>query len=265
MLETFQYSSIDVSVYIILFGALILYFGKVIGDVKVESYGRLGYSIEGVFFFFMYNFLPFIFAYYVKEMFNLPFWILLSIQIFIIFALFLNFMANEFRRHGLLENFKSRVEDKVNKTKKRESFLGCLIKSKESLVKTQFGLSYTELGILAYYTIPIKIFGNKMTLFMFSFLAILPNFYWFKSEVSLPFGISIVFTFIILTMIASAYGFGNAYYPPAKIYMDNGEIIEGKILKFGDFIYLLKRDKKIFINKDKINHVEESLFKEKER
>ena len=64
-------------------------------------------------------------------------------------------------------------------------------------------------------------------------------------------------------MVALAYGFGNAYYPLGKIYMVDGSIIEGKILKFGEYVSVLKDDKKIFINNDKINYIEESKFKEK--
>ena len=63
-------------------------------------------------------------------------------------------------------------------------------------------------------------------------------------------------------MVALAYGFGSAYYPPGKIYMADGSVIEGKILKFGEYVCVLKEDKKIFINNDKINYVEESKFKE---
>jgi len=43
--------------------------------------------------------------------------------------------------------------------------------------------------------------------------------------------------------------------------MVDGSIIEGKILKFGEYVHVLKDDKKIFINQDKINFVEESKFK----
>jgi len=60
-----------------------------------------------------------------------------------------------------------------------------------------------------------------------------------------------------------AYGYRNARYPLAKIYLDDGKEIEGKILKFGDFIYVLEGDKKTFVNMDKVKYIEESLFKEK--
>ena len=49
----------------------------------------------------------------------------------------------------------------------------------------------------------------------------------------------------------------------AKVYLVDEKIIEGKIVKFGDYVYLVKDDKKFFINQDKITYVEESLFKEK--
>ena len=66
-------------------------------------------------------------------------------------------------------------------------------------------------------------------------------------------------------MIAVAYGFRKAYYPPAKIYIEGGEVLEGRVLKFGEYIFMTKDDKKFFINKDKVRYVEESKFKEKVR
>jgi len=265
MFELFQFSSIDISVYIILFGALILYFGKVIGDTKVERYDKVGYSMEGVFFFCIYIFLPFLLVYYVKDVFSLPFWIMLFTQISILGALLWNFIANVLlRKYGLREDFKKRSTEKIEKIKEQESFLGSLIKRKESVFKATFGLSYNEWNLLIWDTIPIKVFGGKRVLFLFSFLAILSNFYSFESGVLLNLGMSLLLTFFILTMSATAYGFGDAYYPPAKIYMDDGKIIEGKILKFGDFVYILSENKKFFINKNEINYIEESLFKEKE-
>ena len=51
---------------------------------------------------------------------------------------------------------------------------------------------------------------------------------------------------------------------PTQIVLENGDKISGKVLKFGDFIYILKEkeQKKLFVNKDKIVYVEESLLKE---
>ena len=72
-----------------------------------------------------------------------------------------------------------------------------------------------------------------------------------------------VLAFFLFTTIALVYGFSTAYYPPTLIYLKNGEIIRGKLLKFGDFIYLLdeERKMKMFINKQEVKYLKESLFK----
>ena len=64
-------------------------------------------------------------------------------------------------------------------------------------------------------------------------------------------------------MMALVYGFSTAYYPPAVIHLKNGEILQGKLLKFGDFVYLFDPEQKvkIFINKQEIMYLKESLFK----
>ena len=74
-------------------------------------------------------------------------------------------------------------------------------------------------------------------------------------------GISIL-AILNLTMIAFAYGFRSAYYPPAKLTLNDGTVICGKILKFGEFIYLIDGDKKIFVNSNSVKIIEESIFKE---
>ena len=256
----FQFSGIDISVYVpILFGALILYFGILIGGTKVESYDKLGYYIEGLFFVIIYIFFPSIFAYFVKNLFGSPpFWIFLLTHTLILGALLWNFLANELlKRYEIRDDYKKRTVEKINKIKDRHPFLK---KYELSFIKTS-GLSYADFNLWIWDTIPIRVLGNKTVLFMLSFLAILPNFYLLESELPLNFVISLLFTFFILTMCATAYGFSDAYYPPAKIYMDDGKVLEGKILKFGDIIYLINGNKKFFINKDKINYVEENLFK----
>ena len=65
--------------------------------------------------------------------------------------------------------------------------------------------------------------------------------------------------------MALVSGYKTTHYPQAKITLENGNQITGKILKFGEFVYLLKEneEKKLFINKDKIVCIEESLYKEK--
>jgi hypothetical protein len=273
MFDLLQISGLNITLYIILFGAVILYFGKIIGDKKVESYDKMDYYIEGLFFFIWYILLPLILAFYVqnmlnlhvKDIFDLYSLLLFFIQLLVIGVLSLDIDAILYlRRLGLLAEVEKSLEEQISEIKIKKPFLGPLINFEGEWLKKTFRLTWTELVIKTHYLIPLKYFVGKKVLFLFSFLTILCNFYFYNSGILLIFGLSLIFTFVILTLIATAYGFSEAHYPPTKIYMKSGEIIEGKALKFGDFVYLVKEDKKIFINTNEIDHFEESLFREKD-
>jgi hypothetical protein len=255
MIETTNLMSLDLSIFIVLFGALFLYFGKIIGDTKVEKYEKLGYYIEGLIFSSVFVFIPFIFAYYLKDVFRISSLNLFFIQIPILGCLTWNIFTHEYlRRHGLLGELKKAAEQKLNQIKEQNSIMG-KVANREGWI-----MSGVE---SVYYNIPIKLFGNKYILLLFSFETMLSNFRLFESTELIFFGVSLLFTFLILTMVALAYGYNNADYPYAKIYLGDDKIIEGKIVKFGDYVYLVKDDKMFFVNQDKITYVEKSLFKEK--
>lgn len=262
-----QLTGIDLSIYLALLGAILLYFGKIVGSTKVEKYDKFACYLEGLFFSATFIFIPFLIAYHVKNWFRFPILVSGLIELLIWGALSWNLMANELlKRHELLADFKKRVKEKFKGIKGKDSSLEKLVKSKyaKTAVKSTFGLDYVDLNVLAHYTIPIKLFGNKGVLGIFSFLTILSDFWFYKSGELLLFGIALLFTVFIFTMLALAYGYDNAYYPPAKIYLVDGRIMGGKLLKFDEFIYLLKGNKKTFINADKVKYIEENLFKEKE-
>lgn len=107
----------------------------------------------------------------------------------------------------------------------------------------------------------VKVFGNKNSIFLFALLTIFTTLNTLEGDDIFLLGLSLVFTLVILTQIALLFGFAVAHYPCTKFYLENEKIIEGKALKFGEFIHILKGNKKIFINKDKIIYFEESKFK----
>lgn len=264
MFEMTQLTSLNISILLILLGAVILYFGRIIADTKVEKYDQLGYYIQGLFFSAVFILLPSILAYYAKELLRFPSWVLLLIQVIALSCISVNIKANLYlRKYGLLGEFEKIAERKITEFKLSNSFIGKLMKNREKWFKEKYGLNYVELITLVSYKIPIKLFGNKLILLLFSFLTILSSLYLFEFGEILTFGVSLVLTVFILTLVASSYGFSDSHYPLAKIHLDDGKTITGKILKFGDFIYVLNGDKKIFINKDKIKYIEESLLKEK--
>lgn len=248
MFEITQLMSLNISIFIVIIGVILLYFGVIIGGTKVEKYDKTGYYGEGLIFFAIYLYIPTLFAYYIysKNLLTISSSLSIGIQVIILIFLSWNLIANEIKRYELLDEIKKKVEERSNQ------------------ITEQFGLStidYTKIIDLVYDKIPIKLFGNKAILMFFSFLTIISNIQLYAYEELLILGVSLLLAFFIFTMIAVAHGFSDAYHPPGKIYMVDGNTIEGIILKFGEFVYVLKDDKKIFINKDKISFVEESKFK----
>lgn len=245
MFEITQLMSLDISIFVILIGASFLYFGEIIGSTKVEKYGKSGHYLEGLFFFAINLYIPTLFAYYIssKNLFIISSFVLIVIQVVIFFFLYWNLLANEIKRYELLDIIEKEIE--------HNSFIA----------RIKGNLNVKELIEITFHKIPVKIFGNKLILMFFSFLTIISNIQLYEYGDILILGISLLLAFIILTIIALAYGFGTAHHPLGKICMDDGNIIEGKILKFGEFVQVLKDDKKIFINQDKINFFEESKFK----
>lgn len=162
------------------------------------------------------------------------------------------------RRHGFVEVFKKEVERKLSEIKKKRTRLGKLMEKYEQKLR----INYAEIIIKIVYEYPIKVFSNRYVLFFLSTLIFSGLLKVIQTNMDLVIFIWIfIFTFLNLTMIAFAYGYGSAYYPPAKLILEEGTIICGKILKFGEFIYLINVDRKIFVNSSKVKVIEESLFK----
>jgi len=256
----------NLSLVIIAVAAMLYYFGKLIGDVKVEKYEKTDYYIEGLFFSLIYIALPFVAVLFLTQYLNLylPFWPSLFLQIILLFCLGSSAFAHEYlRKLGALSKFKKLWREKIEQLKKEHR----LVASIEEKVKKSSKKDLAELSSLPFYKISIKVFGNDSVLFLFSFVILWGSYSCISPEtVLLPSTIFLsILTFVNLTFLALTFGYTNAYYPPAKIVLENGNEINGKVLKFGEFVYLLKEneEKKLFINKDKIVYVEESLYKEK--
>jgi len=263
MFELNQLTEWHISLFVILFGALILYFGKLIGDTKVERYDQLGYYIEGLLFTIVYFVVPILFDYYLLEtLFKIPLWLSFLIQLVITLFLSWNLGANEYlRKYGLLDQFKKVLRKELEKIKTSTSLKGKIL-SKYGGGDVE---NYVELNVLLIYKIPIKFFGNKYALFLFSLLTILSSLQVLETHEILLIGISFILTFFILSLIAIAYGFVlTKDYPKVKIHLIDNKILKGTVLKYGDFIYMLEGNKKIFVNKDKIEYIEEGLFREGE-
>jgi hypothetical protein len=75
--------------------------------------------------------------------------------------------------------------------------------------------------------------------------------------------LSFTLTLFSLSFIALIHGYSNAYYPPAKLYLKDDQIVKGRLIKFDDFIYLINNDEKIFINKNNVVMIKENILKDK--
>ena len=254
----------NLSLVIVVLAALLYYFGKLIGDTKVEKHERMDCYIEGLFFSLIYIALPFVVVLLLTQyaQIYLPFWLALLLQAVILGCLWLNAFANEYlKKLGMLSQFRKLSRERIQQLKKAHP----IVASAEDTTASTTKKDYTDLLSLAYYKIPTKVFGNKNVLLFFSFVILWSAYSLIGLETIIqPSTILIaILVFLNLTFLAIAYGFATAYYPPAQIVLENGDKISGKVLKFGEFVYILKEneEKKLFVNKDKIVYVEESLLK----
>jgi len=261
MIFNFQLDIQSFSIISAFFAALILYFGKLIGDTQVEKYDKTSFYIQGTLFTANYIFFPSILAYFVLTNFSfiLPTLWILVIQFLIMGILSWNSLAYTFRNYEIKNKFKEDANKKILEAKKSGGILGKAMEYGEK----RFDIP--EMTTTAYINMPIKVFGNKNVLLFLSFLTIFSTSYFFINGTIVTFGLSVFFTFFILTLISISYGFASAYYPPAEILLDDGSKIEGKVIKFDEFIHLINENEKIFVNSSKVKIIRESKFKEKDK
>jgi len=258
MFDITQFLTLDISIYLALAGALFYYLGRVIGSTRVADYDRMVCYIYGLFFSVIYIVIPLMLIHLISEYVRLPsnFFIiptsviLIALQVMVFCFLSLNFKANYYlRRFGLLDEYKKQLEKVSN-----------LAQEHTEVFKEIFGMDYIRINTLIHYEIPIKI-GNRYILFIFSLITLASTYYFFMRENLLSFSISLLLTFFIITLSATALGYKTAHYPQAKIYLDNGNTLQGKILRYDDLVHILSEDRHIQVNKEKIMYIEKPLYK----
>jgi glucan phosphoethanolaminetransferase (alkaline phosphatase superfamily) len=186
-------------------------------------------------------------------------WILeTALWIIVIFHLVIMGVYSSYHSYKVIQIYKlegeydKRFDKKIGELKKNKTISNVLEKEPASLKKSL--------------TIFDKIFGflEKTWVLLFFSIAI---FYSVMINVKngniLSITVIAILSFVNLTLIAITQGLSTAYYPPSKITMVDGKIIEGKALKFGEFLHLLNKDKKYFINKDQIKIIEQDVMKKK--
>lgn len=114
MLEFLEELNWNITVFILLAGALILYFGKLIADVKIEHYEKINIYITGLFFTTMYVFVPGLFAIYVFSKITIDVFVFYPIILIIYGLLTADIWVNEyFYKIELLDIYKKKSREKI--------------------------------------------------------------------------------------------------------------------------------------------------------
>lgn len=243
----------DIPIFIILLGALFLYFGVIIGNTKVVKYDKNDYYIEGLYFFIFYIVIPFVASFYLKGQLDVSTSLLVPIQVVVLFVLLWIINAQIIRKYELLDIYRNKFEKSFNQIAELP-FVGGIIKLNENFQDT-----YKKGFDWLIYKIPITI-GNKYILFIFPFMTIISNFKLYDSGELLLFGLSMLLSFCILAYVASAYGHSDIDYVDVTVCLVDGKTIVGRMLYSGEYIKIIKNGTQILINKDKINCIEASLL-----
>jgi hypothetical protein len=240
---------LNVSIAMAVFSALLYYFGRLIADTHVEQADKPTLYVTGFIFIVFFVLIPGIVVYYVKGYLQwIPDFALILLQILMFSMISWALKTYEyFIKHGLSEVFQKTYRKKLEEIKNENNFLGRLISA--------YGVSKDPVSTFSSILESNRRISSNYAFLMLVSATSLLAIYRAISEASLLLiAITSILGFFLFTMTALIYGFSTAYYPPAVIYLKDGQILRGKLLKFGDFVYLLDQERKvkIFINKQEI-------------
>jgi len=228
--------------FILLVVAALFYFGKLITSVKIEQYQKENYYIEGFFFSFFYIGIPFIvilalFGVFTKFLptFGLPVQLtilgLVLVQAIIagILTLVITFNISRF---SLFSQLKPAYK-KAYETERKKKHI--IVSAEEVTNRVQIDLGEGS------FELQTKLANKVCKPTVIFFLSLLIGWSVYSTYIHQPasFILSsldttiIIYTlaFVNFTLLALAYGYINLYPPPAKIYLDNGEIVTGESSK----------------------------------
>jgi hypothetical protein len=208
------------SFLVIAFGAALLYFGKIIQDLQVESGGTLGYYEKGILYVIISIFIPFPIAYmlYKFELFYFDYNIWMFVQMALTIYLIIDICYSR----------KLKNENKVRH-------------------ETEISRLFSIVVILT-----TSFFSFYSNLYLYHFLNGI-------NQIFINFILSVLFTFMALTIAAQKFSYQSIrYYPEVKIYLENNPVpLQGIMKRYDDTIKLLTNEKFIRINKDKVVYIEE--------
>ncbi|MEM1582065.1 MAG: hypothetical protein QXK89_06105 [Candidatus Bathyarchaeia archaeon] len=240
----------NLSLVAIAIPALIYYFGRLIGDVRVEKFDKAGYYIEGLFFSLTYIGIPLASILFIEQFVNIRISLKLSLilQFFALCFLVWIFLANELLKRHRISLVK--VLERISPDRHiYKDFMETLNEAFYKLMK--FSEKY-------FFLYP---FISSLILMWICYSSI--SFENLSSPLSL---FAVILAFLNYTFLALNCGYAGARYPYVKVVLKNGSEIEGRALKFSEFLHIIKEneEKKIFINRDSIVLIEMSLYGEKE-
>jgi len=243
------------SAFIVIIAAILLYFGKVIADTKVEKYEKTDLIISGLFFtliFILFSVALNIFFYQKGWILLIAPWVIVLFHL-VLMGIYAGYnIYKDIKKYELDDEYRRRFNKKIENLKKNK-IVSKFVNQKSDLLKQSLNL----------FDIIFRFFENGKVLLFFSIAIFYSIMLIANNGTILLITTVAILSFINLSLIAIAHGLSTAYYPPSKITMTNGKTIEGKALKFGEFIYIIKKDKKYFINKDQIKIIEQDKIKKK--
>ena len=247
---------LDLSVIIAIFTAILIYFGKIIADTKVERFEKTDILISGLFFTIVFVLFPFalnLFFYKKEWIVNIApeAIILFHLSILAIYTRYNSFKS--LKMFELEKEYTKRFDKKINQINNMKTI-------ESHLIPQKFISSKQTLDI---FDKIFKFFENVNVLLIISISIFYSIFVISTGNVLIVISIAIL-SFVNLSMIALVHGTSTTYYPRSKITLIDGNIIEGKTIKFGDFVYIINKTKKYFINKNQIKIIEQNIMKSKE-
>ena len=216
----------------ILVSAAVYYFGVRWGETQVEEYNVASHYFAGVLFVINYLVGPYILILLVEFIIEnyIPYFSNLSIfklkiDSFWAFVLRLSLLFVEYVMHKIVHLSTKRFVEKRKSLDKFEAFECQKINQCERF--------------LLLYLIPFLVI-----IIIYSFYKLNAPF-----EIIIP---SFIIAFLTFTNLAFCAGYCNARYPKVVLYLKNGMIINGIILKIGNYLYVLTENKTCLINRDNI-------------
>ncbi len=229
------------STVIIVITWTLLYFGKIIADTKVEKLEKTDLIISGLYFSLLFLMIPIalnIYFFQKNWIFNISLIGIIIFQLIIFVFYLMKYQLDIINRSNLKETFNKEL-NKFKRTNQVTDDKRETTRSKGSNPTTiNIGLFILSTALFYSLAIVIKYHLNVLSLTL-----------------------TVILTFVNLSLMASAYGTSTAYYPFSKITLTNGKNISGKLMKFGDFIWIINGKKKYFINKNHVEMIEQNLMK----